>query len=210
MPKKPYKTLQTPEKPAAPPKKWWEIATDLISKTDGLIKAVATLLAAIVLVWGLYTPKPNPPPNPPGPDTSDKKTTGTSGKDDTVDDPNDVVPRPRPSETLVGWMYVGSRVGQSWWRDHAEPAKTLDTEAVPSPGSQYDVTASVFLRRAPPNELPNGDRPSMEPIIVRGGKQLAVNPGMRVKVDNIRMVVVKQVPNVERTWVWAHVTVLQP
>lgn len=210
MPKKLYKTLQTPQKPTVSPKKWWEVAADLISKTDGLVKAVATLLTAIVVVWGLYTSRPNPSPGPPGPDTSDKRISGTAGNDAVVDEPDLAVPRLSSSETVGGWMYVGSRIGQSWWRDHTEPARTLDTEAVPSPGSQYDVTSSVFLRKAPPNELPNGARPNMEPIIVRAGKQLAVSPGMRVKVDNIRMVVVKQVPNVERTWVWAHVTVLQP
>jgi len=201
VPKKPNQIRQAAAAPSPVPaqKKWWEIATDLITKTDGLVKGIAALVGVIALVWGLgqkaTTPKDAGTPKTPA------TSTETAGPDD-ANSPS------RAGESLVGWMYVGARKDEAWWSDNSEPRKTLDVDSIPSPGSQYEVIAGVFLRKSPPTELPNGARPSMEPIVTRDGKQLAVRSGMRVKVDNIRKVEVAQVPDVQRTWIWAHVTVL--
>src|SRR4051812_48478403 len=48
------------EKPTVVQKRWWEIASDLTTKADGLTKALAALLSAAILAWGLIASRSSP------------------------------------------------------------------------------------------------------------------------------------------------------
>ncbi|CAN7718999.1 hypothetical protein LJR084_006133 [Variovorax sp. LjRoot84] len=217
MPNKPKPLVD--EKPTVVQKRWWEIASDLITKADGLTKALATLLSAAILAWGLIASRSSP--TPPAVPTTAQATTAdqasalapaAQSNAGSVEAPDEQKPPSPPPRVIgeVGWIYVGSRKDGQWWRDNREVAKTLATADVPLLGSAYVATGQIYLRKAPPTELPDGRRPPMEPIVVRDGEELVVQIGMRVKVDNVREVFVNEMPSVPRTWVWAHVTVLHP
>jgi hypothetical protein len=104
----------------------------------------------------------------------------------------------------TGWIYVGTRVDDAWRvteAEGAEPALTLQTSNIPSPGQVYSVTNSIHLRADLPTLQSDGGRPTM------GDSKGEITPGSTVKVDSVKSIDLK-IPPRPRTWIWAHVTLL--
>lgn len=102
----------------------------------------------------------------------------------------------------TGWIYVGTQVNSEWKHvaeDGAEPSLTLDTGGLPTRGLSYRVTRPVNLRDSLPKSN-DGTRPPMPTSVgtIRGGSE--------VKIDDVRSL---EIPDPPRTWVWAHVTLVQ-
>jgi hypothetical protein len=118
---------------------------------------------------------------------------------------------PSPKEGgQVGWLYVGSRLGDGWYPEHSEPPRTLMVDSVPTPSSVQTVAHDVFLRTDAPAQSASGVKPPLASPVLRDGRPLALKVGQRVKLDAIRSIEVREDPSIARTWIWAHVTVLPP
>jgi len=104
----------------------------------------------------------------------------------------------------TGWIYVGTRVNDTWQvtaEEGREPPLTLQTANLPVPGQVYNLVGSIHLRADLPVPQPDGSRPTMT------DSKGTMNAGSTVKVDSVKSIELK---NPTRTWIWAHVTFLNP
>jgi len=104
----------------------------------------------------------------------------------------------------AGWIYVGSQINDQWQKSQAdgiEPALTLDVQNLPVRGKTYKVIQGVNLRDAAPIQRNDKSRPPMS------NSKGTIGIGSIVKVDDIAEVEIDE-PEL-RTWIWAHVTVVE-
>ncbi|MGY3690530.1 hypothetical protein ACVIGA_000610 [Bradyrhizobium sp. USDA 3240] len=102
----------------------------------------------------------------------------------------------------TGWIYVGTRVGNTWdvtKREEKEPPLTLQTGGLPQEGDTYAVLQTVYLREKSPEMPKDGSRPEMT------ASKGVIGPGSKVKVDKV---VTYDLKNPDSTWVFAHITLI--
>lgn len=107
----------------------------------------------------------------------------------------------------AAWIYVGTRMQNTWQTSEAEgiePAVILSDKGIllkglPEKGRVYTVTNEVHLRDTAPELTPDKSAPVMSASIG------TIQPGSTVKVDAVKQVAIV---NPDRSWVWAHITVL--
>jgi hypothetical protein len=170
------------------------------AQRTGFIAKITWLTAAIVAVLGLYNAvdsvvnKTQPllckafgiwclSNSDPGPNSDPIKTGLAAGS--------------------TGWIYVGTRIGNEWKtssKEGSEPALTIETGGLPRPGGTYKVIKGVYMRVELPQSRADGGRPTMP------DSKGAIAQGGQVKIDDVREIKLSD-PN--RSWIWAHVTLLR-
>ena len=95
-------------------------------------------------------------------------------------------------------------IADQWQKSQAdgiEPPLTLEVSGLPVRGATYRVIRGVNLREAAPTQRADGSRPPM------ASSKGTVGIGSVVKIDDISKVEVRDTE--QRTWIWAHVTVVE-